>query len=134
VEIESPLPRVVGDRDAISQVLGNLLDNAAKYLSRERAGRIVLRGRTAGPRVIIEVEDNGRGVALKDHQRIFELFRRAGAQDRPGDGIGLAHVRTLARRMGGDIDVRSDGRSGSVFTVTLPGDLRAIMSRERNDA
>jgi signal transduction histidine kinase len=134
VEIESPLPKVVGDRAAISQVLGNLLDNAAKYLSSERAGRIVLRGRAAGPRVIVEVEDNGRGIAPKDHRRIFELFRRAGAQDRPGDGIGLAHVRTLARRMGGEIKVRSDGQSGSVFTVTLPSDLRAIISREPKDA
>ncbi len=78
----------------------------------------------------IEVEDNGRGVAAKDQSRIFELFRRAGTQDQPGDGIGLAHVRTLARRMGGDVTVRSDGRSGSVFTVTLPSDLRAFLNHE----
>ena len=42
----------------------------------------------------------------QDHERIFELFRRAGAQDRPGEGIGLAHVRALVRRLGGDITVQ----------------------------
>ena len=49
---------------------------------------------------------------------------------KPGDGIGLAHVRTLARRMGGDVTVRSDGKSGSVFTVTVPSDLRAFLNHE----
>jgi signal transduction histidine kinase len=130
VEIEGRLPTVIGDRNAISQVLSNLLDNAAKYLSAARPGRIVLRARKTAARTLVEVEDNGRGVAAKDQARIFELFRRAGTQDQPGDGIGLAHVRTLARRMGGDILVRSDGQSGSVFTVTLPNDLRDILSQD----
>ncbi|MCW2315468.1 signal transduction histidine kinase [Rhodoblastus acidophilus] len=132
--IDGDLPALVGDRAALSQILGNLLDNAAKYLSDSRPGRIILRGRASGSRVRIEVEDNGRGVAPRDHQRIFELFRRSGKQDKPGDGIGLAHVRTLARRMGGDIEVRSDGVSGSVFVVTLPADLHGVLSAEtRNE-
>ena len=42
------------------------------------------------------VTDNGRGIEARDHARVFELFRRSGAQDRPGEGIGLAHVRTIA--------------------------------------
>lgn len=130
VEVEGRLPSVVGDRDALSQVLANLLDNAAKYLSDARVGRIVLRGRQTTTQTSIEVEDNGRGVAANDQSRIFELFRRAGTQDQPGDGIGLAHVRTLARRMGGDVTVRSDGKSGSVFTVTVPSDLRAFLNHE----
>ncbi len=53
--------------------------------------------------VIYQVRDNGRGIAKADHQRIFELFRRAGDQDRPGEGIGLAHVRALVRRIGGTL-------------------------------
>jgi signal transduction histidine kinase len=129
VDVEGRLPTVTGDRNAIAQLLANLLDNAAKYLSDARAGRVVLRARQTAAQTIIEVEDNGRGVAAKDQTRIFELFRRAGTQDRPGDGIGLAHVRTLARRMGGDIAVRSDGWSGSVFTVTLPSDLRVVLDQ-----
>ncbi len=55
-----------------------------------------------------------------DHERIFELFRRSGAQDRPGEGIGLAHVRALVRRLGGEITVQSDSGRGSRFIVALP--------------
>ena len=64
--------------------------------------------------------DNGRGIDAKDHQRIFDLFRRAGTQDKPGQGIGLAHVRALVRRLGGTMSVASELDNGSTFTVTLP--------------
>jgi signal transduction histidine kinase len=70
--------------------------------------------------MIYEVRDNGRGVDPKDRERIFELFRRSGAQDRPGEGIGLAHVRQLVRRLGGSITLTSTPGQGSTFTVTLP--------------
>ena len=69
---------------------------------------------------VIRVADNGRGIDPRDHERIFELFRRAGPQDRPGEGIGLAHVRTLVRRLGGSIRVDSEIGQGTVFTVILP--------------
>jgi signal transduction histidine kinase len=55
---------------------------------------------------------------------VFELFRRAGEQDKPGEGIGLAHVRTLIRDLGGDITVASELGKGSTFKLTLPYDLR----------
>ena len=64
--------------------------------------------------------DNGRGIDPKDHQRIFDLFRRAGTQDKPGQGIGLAHVRALVRRLGGTMSVASELHHGSTFTITLP--------------
>ncbi len=70
--------------------------------------------------VVIHVKDNGRGIAARDRVRIFELFRRAGAQDQPGDGIGLPHVQALLRRLGGRIEVESIMGEGSCFTVTLP--------------
>jgi signal transduction histidine kinase len=83
-------------------------------------GDITVRGRTKLGFAIFEISDNGRGIDPKDHQRIFDLFRRAGAQDRPGQGIGLAHVRTLVRRLGGTMSVQSELNSGSTFTITLP--------------
>jgi signal transduction histidine kinase len=74
----------------------------------------VVRTRPTGPRrVRIEVEDNGRGIAEADRDRVFDLFRRAGRQDRPGEGIGLAHVRTLVRNLGGDVALRSREGEGS---------------------
>jgi signal transduction histidine kinase len=57
---------------------------------------------------------------------VFELFRRAGDQDQPGEGIGLAHVRSLIRSLGGDIKVSSELGKGSTFTLLLPSDLRKV--------
>ena len=115
-----PLPELVSDRLALEQIFSNLLDNALKYLKPGVPGEISVRGRTRLNFAIFEVSDNGRGIDPKDHQRIFELFRRAGTQDRPGQGIGLAHVRTLVRRLGGTMTVASEPDKGSTFTITLP--------------
>jgi signal transduction histidine kinase len=116
----SPLPEIVSDRLALEQILSNLIDNALKYLKPGVPGDISIRGRTKLGFAIFEIADNGRGIDPKDHQRIFELFRRAGAQDKPGQGIGLAHVRALVRRLGGTMSVQSELNSGSTFTITLP--------------
>src|SRR6201999_580236 len=97
----APLPDIVSDRLALEQIFSNLIDNATKYMKPGVPGDISIRGRTKLGFAIIEIRDNGRGIDPKDHQRIFDLFRRAGSQDRPGQGIGLAHVRALVRRLGG---------------------------------
>ena len=115
-----PLPHIVSDRLALEQIFSNLIDNALKYLKPGVPGEISVRGRTKLGFAIFEVADNGRGIDPKDHQRIFDLFRRAGAQDKPGQGIGLAHVRALVRRLGGTISVSSELHCGSIFTITLP--------------
>ncbi|HZB63007.1 MAG TPA: PAS domain-containing sensor histidine kinase, partial [Microvirga sp.] len=113
-------PDLIGDRLVVDQIFGNLIENAVKYLRPGRPGRIVVRGSDVGPAIRYEVEDNGRGIEAKDFERIFDLFRRSGVQDQPGEGIGLAHVRALVRRLGGAITVSSKFGEGTVFTVTLP--------------
>jgi signal transduction histidine kinase len=115
-----PLPAIVSDRLALEQIFSNLIDNALKYLKPGVPGDITVRGRTQLGFAIFEIADNGRGIDPKDHQRIFDLFRRAGTQDRPGQGIGLAHVRALVRRLGGTMSVASELHNGSTFTITLP--------------
>jgi signal transduction histidine kinase len=115
-----PLPEVTSDPLALEQIFSNLLDNALKYLKPGVPGCISVRGRTKLNFAIFEIADNGRGIDPKDHQRIFDLFRRAGTQDRPGQGIGLAHVRALVRRLGGTMSVSSELEKGSTFTITLP--------------
>ena len=115
-----PLPNIVSDRLALEQIFSNLIDNALKYLKRGVPGDISIRGRTKLGFAIFEITDNGRGIDPKDHQRIFDLFRRAGTQDKPGQGIGLAHVRALVRRLGGTMSVASELNHGSTFTITLP--------------
>jgi signal transduction histidine kinase len=114
------LPAIVSDRLAVEQIFSNLIDNALKYLKPGVPGDIDVRGRTKLGFAIYEISDNGRGIDAKDHQRIFDLFRRAGTQDKPGQGIGLAHVRALVRRLGGTMSVSSELGQGSSFTVTLP--------------
>jgi signal transduction histidine kinase len=116
----SPLPPIVSDRLALEQIFSNLIDNAIKYLKRGVPGEIAIRGRTKLGFAVFEISDNGRGIDHKDHQRIFDLFRRAGTQDKPGQGIGLAHVRALVRKLGGTMSVSSELNSGSTFTITLP--------------
>jgi signal transduction histidine kinase len=115
-----PLPEITSDRLALEQIFSNLIDNALKYRKPGVPGDIRVRGRTKLGFAVFEVADNGRGIDPKDHQRIFELFRRAGTQDKPGQGIGLAHVRALVRRLGGTMSVSSELHNGSTFTITLP--------------
>lgn len=114
------MPELVSDRLALEQIFSNLIDNALKYLKDGVPGAISVGGRTKLGFAIFEISDNGRGIDPKDHQRIFDLFRRAGTQDKPGQGIGLAHVRALVRRLGGTMSVASELHNGSTFTITLP--------------
>jgi signal transduction histidine kinase len=125
--ILAPLPDLVSDANAVKQIFTNLLDNAVKYFSHDRPGKIVVSGEARGALATFEVRDNGRGVVRKDQERIFDLFRRAGPQDQRGEGIGLTHVRSLARRLGGEITVESDGVSGSCFRFSLARNLVTII-------
>ena len=124
------VPPVISDRLALEQVFTNLLDNAVKYLRRNEPGRVEIAAIESRTKVTITVSDNGRGIDLRDKERVFELFRRSGAQDRPGEGIGLAHVRTLVRKIGGSITLESTPGKGSVFTVALPRNWSGIEEKE----
>jgi signal transduction histidine kinase len=125
VEIDAQVPAIISDRLALEQIVGNLLDNAVKYRAPQRPLEIYVRARVGhGQRIVVEVQDNGRGIAKQDHDRVFDLFRRSGAQDQPGEGIGLAHVRTLVRNLGGDITLQSELDQGTTMRIDLPRDLR----------
>jgi signal transduction histidine kinase len=125
-----PLPEVVNDRVAVEQILSNLVENALKYLRPGVPGIISVAGRKDYGRVVVEVADNGRGIDPRDHERIFDLFRRSGAQDQPGEGIGLAHARALAYRLGGFIEVKSALGEGSIFRLILPSEWRGENNNE----
>ncbi|MGD9921113.1 MAG: CHASE3 domain-containing protein [Pseudorhodoplanes sp.] len=129
--VVEPLPPLKSDRLALEQIFSNLVDNALKYSLPGRPGHIRIRGRIENTQAVYEVEDNGRGIAPEDHQRVFDLFRRAGEQDQSGEGIGLAHTRALVRRLGGYMSLKSTFGEGSTFIVTLP---RRIQESERQAA
>jgi len=129
ISFDLDIPPIVNDKLSLEQIFGNLLDNSIKYRSQNRPLRIDVRGRVApGNRVSIEIADNGRGIADQDKQRIFELFRRSGIQDQPGDGIGLAYVLASVRNLGGEIAVTSALEQGTTFRVILPRTLRAVQT------
>jgi signal transduction histidine kinase len=125
-----PLPALTSDRVAVEQIFSNLIENATKYLEPSRSARIIVGGRRDGGRALYTVADNGRGIDPKDHARIFDLFRRSGRQDTAGEGIGLAHARALAIRLGGMIEVESELGQGATFRVSLP--IQFDLQEDRN--
>ncbi|MEF3366421.1 ATP-binding protein [Methylocystis sp. 9N] len=121
VTIAPALPSVISDRLALEQIFTNLLDNAIKYSKPGEPNRVTVSGFVdKGGLAVFEISDLGRGIASSDHDRIFEMFRRAGRGDVEGEGIGLAHVRATVRRLGGDITVDSELGQGARFRVKIP--------------
>ncbi|SDF75288.1 MULTISPECIES: ATP-binding protein [unclassified Duganella] len=138
VEISAPLVRKGGhqlalhlpdaslmldvDRHRIAQVLSNLLNNAAKYTPDN--GKISLSARVASDEVVLEVEDNGIGIAPDLLATIFDMYAQveAGQQMAQGGlGVGLNLVRQIVQLHGGVVSAHSEGTGqGSRFTVRLP--------------
>ncbi len=114
-----PLPVVTADRLRISQVFGNLLDNAVKYMKPEgdAAIHVGCEWRDGSPHVF--VRDTGVGIRAEDQAKIFRLFSRVGDRAVSGDGIGLTAVKKIVEKLGGTIWVDSTLGSGSTFWFTL---------------
>jgi signal transduction histidine kinase len=114
------LPEVVADRTSMEQVMGNLLANAVLYLAPGHPGKIEITAERGHDETTFHVRDNGRGIAEEDMDKVFAPFRRAGKQDVPGEGMGLAYVQALVRRHGGRIWIESGPGTGSTFYFTIP--------------
>jgi signal transduction histidine kinase len=127
---------VHGDPVRLTQVFGNLLDNAAKYTP--AGGRIEvsseLTSHAAGQRAIVRVADNGVGVAHEDMSHIFELFvqsDRALGRAQGGLGIGLSLVRSILEMHGGTIQAQSQGLGrGTCFSACLPVHIATVEPTE----
>jgi PAS domain S-box-containing protein len=118
-----------GDAVRLGQVLGNVLNNAAKYT--EGRGSIHVLARRDGGNVVVGVRDTGIGVPPAEREAIFDMFTR-GRQNgnRGGLGVGLALARRLAEMHGGTIEARSEGLGrGSEFVITLPLEVEAEPDR-----
>ncbi len=107
------------------------MDNAVKYLRVGVPGKIEVGATESDGVITYEVRDTGAASMSGTRERIFDLFRRSGVQDRPGDGMGLAHARTLVRRLGGSINVESEPDCGAVFKSDLAPAMDA--TRRRGD-
>ena len=117
---EIPAIAVCADREGLSVVLRNLLDNALKFSRDAQPPTIEIGARGAGGRVILWVRDNGIGFDMRFHERIFDIFSRLQrAEDYTGTGVGLALVRKAMQRMGGRVWAESAPGQGSTFFLEL---------------
>ncbi|MBC7229776.1 MAG: HAMP domain-containing histidine kinase [Actinobacteria bacterium] len=119
------LPTLETDRDALEQVLHNLLDNAVKFTP--EGGEVIL---SADPLPLggarIQVRDTGQGIPPEEQERVFDRFvrvERSRSQRHGGSGLGLSVCRDLVRLLGGSISLWSQPGRGTVFTVELPPEI-----------
>jgi PAS domain S-box-containing protein len=113
------LPLVWVNADLLSRAVNNLLDNAMQYTP--RGGKIVVRTAHDAQGVLIEVEDDGIGIAEEHLPHIFERFYRANRpQHGSGSGLGLSIVKRVIEAHGGTVSVRSQLNCGTTFTLRLP--------------
>lgn len=112
------VPVLPADPDLLALALDNVLANAVKFSA---SGPIEVRLREDAGGAVIEVADTGRGVPADAQGLVFDdLARAANARDVPGSGIGLSLVRTILRRHGGSVELRSREGAGTVVTLRLP--------------
>jgi light-regulated signal transduction histidine kinase (bacteriophytochrome) len=117
---DDSLPAVLGDRAQLVQLVQNLVGNAVKYHG-PRSPVVHVSASRNGDDWAFAVEDNGIGIDARQHEKIFEVFRRLhDQQEYPGTGVGLAVCRRVVLRHGGRIWVDSTPGEGSVFRFTIP--------------
>jgi signal transduction histidine kinase len=112
-----PDVQILGDRDALKQVLLIGLDNALKYSS----GEVVIHARKVNSQVEIRIEDHGQGITPENLDQLFERFYRGDENITPGFGLGLPIAKSLVEGQGGKISIESVVDQGSVLTISLPG-------------
>ncbi len=122
VELAQGLPRVIrADRALLQQAIYNLVENAVKYTPQK--GKVTLRLKPRPEDFLVEVQDNGIGIAPADQPRLFEKFYRGSqreARKQRGSGLGLAIVRSIAERHGGKVWLESQLGEGSTFFLSIP--------------
>jgi signal transduction histidine kinase len=119
--IDSGLPAVPVDREAIARALVNLVNNALKYSADEKFLGVKLY--RANDLLKLEVVDRGIGITRREQSKIFEKFYRTGdplVHNTKGSGLGLSLVRHITQAHGGEVEVESTPGKGSKFTLSLP--------------
>jgi two-component system, sensor histidine kinase and response regulator len=107
------------DETKLKIILNNLINNAFKYLKKDAAGEVLVEITATSENAVIEVKDNGIGIAQQYIDSIFDMFYRASTHA-PGSGFGLYNVKDAVSKLDGKIEVKSTPQIGSIFTVTIP--------------
>ncbi len=117
------LPQVRGDRSMLQQVMTNLLSNAVKYSGKREQSEVEVWCEEGATEWKIHVRDNGVGFDPQYTQRIFGIFQRLHTdRDFQGSGVGLATVRRIVLKHGGQVSAESHGDAGATFSFTLPSE------------
>ncbi|MDH3537938.1 MAG: HAMP domain-containing histidine kinase [Gammaproteobacteria bacterium] len=120
VRVQPNLPVVYSSPQRLTEVFQNLISNAAKFRGDQQTPIVEIGATLEGEWVLCYVRDNGIGIAPEYRDRVFNLFERLD-NSAPGTGIGLAIVKRIIERLGGEIWVKSDGiGTGSRFEFSLP--------------
>lgn len=117
VEIEPDMPEVMVDPTSFDLVMRNLITNAVKHHDLPQ-GKIIIRAHQSNEEVIIDVEDDGPGIAPGQYTHVFEPFARLTRVE--GSGLGLALVKKTVAAWGGTISLRAAPARGCIFSITLP--------------
>jgi signal transduction histidine kinase len=120
-EISETLPQVYGDEKALTQAVQNLINNSLKYCNGTKWMKVT--AKNGGGKVKIIVEDRGIGISAKDKRHIFEPFFRSKTvvdEQISGNGLGLSLVKQIIEAHQGQIEVESEIKKGSKFTIQLP--------------
>jgi signal transduction histidine kinase len=131
--IDSSIPTVSVDREAIARALVNLVNNALKYSAEEKF--LCVKLYRANGVLKLEVVDRGIGITRREQSKIFEKFYRTGdplVHNTRGSGLGLSLVRHITHAHGGEVEVESTPGKGSKFTLSLP--LAAATQQQTNSA
>ena len=120
IDIPDDLPTVAADKNAVSEVFSNLIDNAIKYSN--EGGQVVVTARASGDFVEVSVTDRGIGIPSNVLPNLFHKFYRShrSRETVAGTGIGLYICKAIIDSHGGSVSVRSAERSGSTFSFSLP--------------
>jgi PAS domain S-box-containing protein len=119
--VVSPLPNAVGDPSLMRQVWTNLLSNALKFSSKRERARIEIRGAKENGTVTYQVCDNGAGFDMAYADKLFGVFQRLhGQRQYPGTGVGLAIVKRIVQRHGGQVWAEGVPDGGATFQFSLP--------------
>lgn len=114
------LPNCFGDENFVNRALGNLIENALKFLKPDEPGRIVVKGYKLDSSSIYCVEDNGVGIKEEHTDKIFEIFNRLNPEASEGEGLGLSVVKKIMERLDGSVWLESEYGIGSKFYFSLP--------------